>query len=397
MRGLANSRWAPIKHDAPQTERVTPSLPLPLRPAPAPAVQITTTSPQASIAASPSPPSPATVYPFANGTTTIPAAIPVAAPATDEHATQHDHNNNNNHHSHHRSHPPHHKPHQEQGPNHNPLVPSQPTPEDDANPAAREELARCAKLLSRLQLKRCLLSYAYNLATGGVDAASATPAEKKIMNTPKSVILFKLEFFEFYMLVERFVVHLLLVYGVEVKRGGGKSLEGVHGEQQEGGEEGPSGKGLAVSRWNKAARHRYHANVLAMLDDEKCDLHYTLGVKKVREQLGRAKDLRNRWKTAEDEDEEEEQDHRDGSPKKDADDARDRRLRKDATPLKNYRLEDMLDTIFDGFGAAYTGAELHVKGRLNHWDEDVEMREEDDWADEDQWGFMVDAMDWEAV
>lgn len=45
--------------------------------------------------------------------------------------------------------------------------------------------------------------------------------------------------------------------------------------------------------------HRFHANVLAALDQETNPLHSILGTGKVRQYLGLAKEFRNRWKEAE--------------------------------------------------------------------------------------------------
>jgi len=77
-------------------------------------------------------------------------------------------------------------------------------------------------------------------------------------------------------------------------------------------------------------------------------------------------------------------------------------------PLESYDVERMLEVIFDGFDAAFALAGRFVlhgttaAPTYDAEDRDVEMmilrQEEDDHADgEDDWEFMVDAMDWEAV
>ena len=71
-----------------------------------------------------------------------------------------------------------------------------------------------------------------------------------------------------------------------------------------------------------------------------------------------------------------------------------------AAPLDSYRLEHMLEVIFAGFDEAFKIAEASVRGSMSWADEvDMEMLEADGAAadDEDQWEFMVEAMDWEAV
>jgi hypothetical protein len=173
-----------------------------------------------------------------------------------------------------------------------------------------------------------------------------------------------------------------------------------------------NGRGLGASVWREGRHHRYHANVLAALDREENPLHDALGTGEVRAQLGRAKDLRNRWKTAADEPEHElEHQHDQGggprgrSPAKGGGGGavspeREWRSRKVAAPLDSYRLEHMLEVIFRGFDQGFRIAQEYVRG-----EEDVEMPENDgrpmDWAairdEEDQWEFMVEAMDWEAV
>jgi hypothetical protein len=227
----------------------------------------------------------------------------------------------------------------------------------------------------------------------GTDPAAVAEAE----------LMFKLDFFEYYMLIERALVHLLGVFGVDIPRGSSpfpiEVGEGV-GEMKK---KNNNNKGLAGSAWKEGGgggRHRYHANVLAALDREENPLHGVLGMGPVRLQLGRAKDLRNRWKTAGDDEQEEE----DGGHDRDGREWHTRRM---AAPLETYNLEKMLEVIFEGLEEAFKVAERFVCGDSEAGVEgDIEMFGEDgrvvDWAaaagdDEDQWEFMVDAMDWEAV
>ncbi|KAL2127739.1 hypothetical protein VTI74DRAFT_10246 [Chaetomium olivicolor] len=399
MGGLANSRHAPAaRKPSPNNHHATTAPPLP---------PAKLTVPPAPIDAGPSPPDHASAS-LSTKRTTAAAAAPAAPPTTDSHQTQHpnqasQHQSRKHHHSYgpHHNHPAHHSP-EIQNHNHRPYVSTSPT--------APDELARCAKLVRRLHWKLPFLKQAYAVATSRVGVDPAVVAENEIM--------FKLDFFEFYMLIERVVVHLLGVWGVVVDRHGGgehgmeremngegsghkvQGTEDLEGRKVRDKEEEGDGKrrggGLAGSRWRREARHRYHANVLASLDNVSCPLFPTLGTGEVRKQLGRAKDLRNRWKTAGEEDEEE----------RDQPNPDNKRTKKVAAPLETYQLEHMLDVIFDGFAAAYKAAERDVKGAPLSWADDVEMLGEDgkpiDWAaaargGEEQWEFMVDAMDWEAV
>ncbi|KAK1756939.1 hypothetical protein QBC47DRAFT_297147 [Echria macrotheca] len=237
------------------------------------------------------------------------------------------------------------------------------------------ELSRYTKIVRRLKWKLPFLAQAYNQAIDriGRDPAAVTEAE----------LMFKLDFFEYYMLVERALVHLLGVFGINVPRG----------PNSPGGETASGRGGLSASLWKskysgtrrqQAAEHRYHANVLETLDDRQNPLHAVLGTGEVRRQLGRAKDLRNRWKTAGDDD-----DHHHQSTV--------------AAPLDTYDLKRILDAIFEGFDAAFLVAEQFVRGEVAG-DVEMDLVGADpvgavDWAatEEEQWEFMVDAMDWEAV
>lgn len=221
--------------------------------------------------------------------------------------------------------------------------------------------------------------------------------------------MFKLDFFEYYMLIERALVHLLGVFGITVS-GDGIRGKGLAGSRFSGGSRGGSrggspkggssptraevGAGAGGEQGGKF-QHRYHAHVLEAFDSPVHPLHDILGKGEVRKQLQRAKDLRNRWKTADSEADEDER-------------------RKLTAPLESYDVEKMLETIFQGFDAAFLIAEWHVRDKegglekgaqsksLNWADDDDEDGEDAtmmDWAaqDADQWEFMVDAMDWEAV
>lgn len=215
-------------------------------------------------------------------------------------------------------------------------------------------------------------------------------------------IMFKLDFFEYYMLIERALVHLLGVFGVDVPRGYSPArppreeqhTERIEVEKDNTKEGEKKGVGLAASKWKdrpsggeRHHRHRYHANVLAALDREDSPLHGILGTGEVRRQLQRAKDLRNRWKTAGDENNDDPE-----FPQRTV-----------SGPLESYNLGDMLRAIFKGFDEAYRVAEIFVQGQGKEGVEaDTEMvvLGEEGMVmgqDEAQWEFMVDAMDWEAV
>jgi hypothetical protein len=204
------------------------------------------------------------------------------------------------------------------------------------------------KIVSRLRWKLPFLAEAYRLAT-------IPPNPSDPSSSSEAQIMFKIDFFEYYALLERAIVHLLAVFNITVSSSYTYSTRG---------------------RANGAGLHRYHANVLSALEEESSPLTPVLGSGLVYEQLRQAKELRNRWKTA--------------------DMTRDEVLRdpvgdRDVVrPLESYDLEGILSGIFGGLEEGFVRAREHVK-LCRRVGEDVEVGREEGWE------FMVDAMDWEAV
>ncbi|KAK0652874.1 hypothetical protein B0T16DRAFT_505648 [Cercophora newfieldiana] len=269
--------------------------------------------------------------------------------------------------------------------------PPQPGPQPQAlHPnltPAKAELSRYTKIVRRLKWKLPFLSTAYGHATDRLGRDPAVVAEAELM--------FKLDFFEYYMLLERALVHLQSVFGISISRERAPAPSTA------------AGSGLGGSVWRDAeggnnghAQHRYHANVLAALDNPANPLHGVLGVGEVRRQLSRAKDLRNRWKTAgEDDDCEEQWRSRSRSPEKGivVGPGGFKRARRMAAPLETYDLERILETIFDGFDRAFLVAERFVNGGEERGAPAEGPPRELEMTEEQEWEFMVDAMDWEAV
>ncbi|KAK3370086.1 hypothetical protein B0H63DRAFT_307070 [Podospora didyma] len=270
--------------------------------------------------------------------------------------------------------------------------------------AATYELGRFIKIVRRLRWKMPFMEHGYSLAT---DPNNADRLEAELM--------FKMDFFEYYMLLERALVHLLGVFGITVSRGsvgagssfasrpsankglsssvwrdgrpdngggGGAYASGNNNSNSIGG---PPPAGAGGSPWG----HSYHANVLEALDSPMNPLHEVFGKGETRYQLQRAKDLRNRWKTAADDNNQQGRD------------------RTSPAPLETYHLPPMFAAIIQGFEDAFSIAESFVC--MDGMDDDdntmdlgtnnTEGSSTIDWMtrDEEQWEFMVDAMDWEAV
>lgn len=212
-----------------------------------------------------------------------------------------------------------------------------------------EELNRFMKIVARLRWKLPFLAEGYRLATlhaNGMDVSDTDVSQAEIM--------FKIDFHEYYALLERAIVHLLGVFNIAVSSRG----PGINGFS------------------NSPTIHRYHANVLQALEQETTPLTPILGSGRVHYLLRKAKELRNRWKTADMTQEERENDPFE---------------KKEVLPLAAFDFEDILSGIFNGLEEAYVRAREHVDLCRRPGEEDEDMDSEADWR------FMVEGMDWEAV
>lgn len=217
-------------------------------------------------------------------------------------------------------------------------------------PTPWAELARHNKIVRRLNWKLPFLGHGYNAAT------DRTATEQK---RGEAELMFKLDFFEYYMLIERALVHLLGVFGVKIT--------GAFGQLDKAG--------------NAAGReHRFHANVLDALSDYRNPLHEALGKDDVRLALARAKELRNRWKNADE---------------PDAIFAERSGLRT-SRPLEEYDLDHVLQTISVGFVHGLRIAEQYV-AEVRALAAERGVSHNVDMDQPDEWEFMTEAMDWEAV
>ncbi|KAE8139000.1 hypothetical protein BDV38DRAFT_281562 [Aspergillus pseudotamarii] len=227
------------------------------------------------------------------------------------------------------------------------------TPRGQNHPPPSQELARFMKIVGRLKWKLPFLAEGYRLAT--------LPADRGV-DVAHAEIMFKIDFFEYYALLERAIVHLLGVFGVTVTGAVTRSQ---------------STPRLGRNR-SRVAAHRYHANVLDTLEGETCPLHAVLGSGNVREQLRKAKELRNRWKTAD-------------MSKEEAETDPFRRPKETAMPLESYDFDHILSEIFIGLEDGLALARDHLARAENSTGNDLSGDSEADWD------FIVDAMDWEAV
>lgn len=140
-------------------------------------------------------------------------------------------------------------------------------------PTPWAELARYTKIVRRLKWKLPFLAYAYNAA---IDR-TITDEQRG-----EAELMFKLDFFEYYMLVERALVHLLGVFGIQVTGALATRVGNGHGDHRLPGRTTQEG-------WEQSD-HRFHANVLEALDDDRNPLHEALGKDDARFSLARAKE-----------------------------------------------------------------------------------------------------------
>lgn len=219
-----------------------------------------------------------------------------------------------------------------------------------------EELSRFMKIVARLRWKLPFLAEGYRLATQPVEN------EVSAADVAHAEIMFKIDFHEYYALLERAIVHLLAVFNITVS----SSFKPSHVAQ------------LQASGNGRIGIHRYHANVLEALEEETSPLTPVLGSGLVLEQLKRAKELRNRWKTADMTKEEKERDSFG--------------VKREVMPLASYDFEKILTEIFGGLEDGFIRAREHVDKCKRPNESAMEIMDS-----EADWEFMVDAMDWEAV
>lgn len=249
-------------------------------------------------------------------------------------------------------------------------------------PTPWSELSRFIKIARRMRWKLPFLGQAYRAATDRDLNGPEDRAEAELM--------FKLDFFEYYMLLERALVHLMGVFGVSITGALGGSRNGTRIANGNG--NGRAG-GAAGAGQQYQTDHRFHANVLDALDDPRNPLHPVLGAGDARYALARAKELRNRWKNADE-----------PGPAS----ATTVAAAAAARPLEDYDLERILESIFAGLEGAYAIADRYVAAvRALAAERGVPVpgapgaaggaATPEGAAEEAQWEFMVDAMDWEAV
>lgn len=187
--------------------------------------------------------------------------------------------------------------------------------------------------------------------------------------------MFKVDFFEFYTLLERYITVCLGVLGVSVSatapRTNVNALRFITNPD--------------LQRRRPEAAHAFHQNLLEALDDENCALRASLGNQEVRIQLGLAKDYRNAWKDADENIAAPEKEHHNGESRKNV-------------KLQDLDLERMLRLLLAGCEHAHgvvQGRDPSFNGNdLTSRDFEPEAYADDSMETDDvPFEYMCDAMD----
>jgi hypothetical protein len=224
-------------------------------------------------------------------------------------------------------------------------------PRTEAQHRPDVELSKHKKLLARLKWKSSLLIISHQRVTQAMKTPTTGPHD---LGAAEAETMFKLDFFEYYVLLERVILQLLGVFNISVSPHVVEEPVSHNVLRDDTAKDMPINGApiIGTSTYDRSYyNHRFHANVLQALDRPTNPLHAALGTGDVREYLGIAKESRNRWKDAEEEELQ--------------------GIRADAIPgsgalkhqrmLKNVDLEVMLACILEALDKAQSIAEEHVR------------------------------------
>lgn len=170
---------------------------------------------------------------------------------------------------------------------------------------------------------------------------------------------FKIDFHEFYALLERGLLYLLGVWGIVITSSAPTTIEHEQNKQATRPHSQANGSAATIigdSRTFHGASHRFHANVLAALDHPSNPLHAILGTGDTRAYIGVAKEFRNKWKDVEQRPE----DSFMGTER--AEEVWDKaKVRRYEEVLRDLKLDELLGTILAALEEAGRKAEEEVK------------------------------------
>jgi len=213
----------------------------------------------------------------------------------------------------------------------------------------KQDKDKATRLLGRLRWKAELLMVSYFKAVEVLQAVQQNghyESQKALAKQAES--MFKIDFFEFYAFLERFITLCLAVLGVSVSASAPR--ENVNALRYITNPD--------LQRTRPMAAHAFHANLLEALDDEDCPLHRSLGVQDVRIQLGLAKDYRNAWKDADEKDDRSWNDDNATCPKN--------------VKLPDLALEAMLRILIIACGHAHDVVQAYAGADMNGSSQDFE-------------------------
>lgn len=165
---------------------------------------------------------------------------------------------------------------------------------------------------------------------------------------------FKIDFYEFYALLERGLVCLLGVWGIVITASAATPGISQAVPVLQGDNNAASIIGDSLSFHGSA--HRFHANVLAALEHPSNPLYPILGSGPVREYIGIAKEFRNKWKDVESRPEES------FKGQERAEEEWDRgKMKRYEKVLRDLKLEELLGSVLSGLEAAGRSAQMEIE------------------------------------
>ena len=238
------------------------------------------------------------------------------------------------------------------------------TPAERQALTRQSEYNRFLRLLRRLKWKSHSLLFSHHRVLAQQTSTSINGVDWA-MERGEAETMFRVDFFEWYVLLERCLVCLLAAVGVAVSavydpsnRSDRDEREGRVGAETtstSAREEGPSliGDGRMFTSTGGYG-HRFHENVLAALDSQaRNPLYEVLGRGRVREYIGVAKEFRNRWKDVDE--------NTAGMGAEELEITMDRRLKRYEKILKDLNLDQMLGCILEALERARDVGEGEVR------------------------------------
>ncbi|KAF2746958.1 hypothetical protein M011DRAFT_494769 [Sporormia fimetaria CBS 119925] len=154
----------------------------------------------------------------------------------------------------------------------------------------KEDKDKARRLLARLQWKAESLAVSYTRALEISHNPNVLSEGRYIfinnVTAEHAENMFKVDFFEFYTLLERYLTLCLSIFGITIS--GTAPPMNINALRLITNPE--------AMKHKLQSTHQFHANLLDALDDPTNPLQPALGHQDIRIQLGLAKDYRNRWK-----------------------------------------------------------------------------------------------------